>query len=469
MHSSGQSIAGISWSAICSFAFRFAIVAAVMVGMAVTMPQAAWATACIAGHNTVAIPCTFGNGALSLNNATGPNGADLAGSGEGHHTLVNFPTDPVLGPGIEIEADPTSSFPAYSASHDGTNGVATSTITFAVSTVSSAPAIQTISLTLLNPMVTGTGTISWSLDGHTETFPSTSVVSVALPTSVNSSTNMLSITLSEGASGDASITGIDVNFSGPLASPLVAAVLPSSRSVEVGATATAFATIINSGATAGTACTIAPATTVPATFVYQTTNPATNALIGTANTPVNIAAGASQSFVIALTPTAAFNATNVDFSFACANAAAAPMQTGLNTLLLSASTSPVSDIVALVATAQNDGILHIAGTSGSNAFAVATINLGASSAITATANTGGATLPLALTLCQTNPTTGQCTSPVGSSVSTTINANATPTFAIFGTANGAIPFDPANNRIFVQFTDGSGVVRGETSVAVETQ
>jgi hypothetical protein len=250
---------------------------------------------------------------------------------------------------------------------------------------------------------------------------------------------------------------------------LVAAVLPASRSVQVGATASAFATIINTGSTTGASCTIAPSLPIAGTFLYQTTNPTTNALTGSANTPVDIAAGATQSFVIALTPTAAFNATDVGFSFACANASAAPAPTGLNTLLASASTSPVPDVVALVATAQNDGILHITGTSGSNAFAVATVNLGSASAITASINTGDATLPLGLTLCQTNPASGQCISPIGATVTTTIAADATPTFAIFGTASGAIPFDPADSRIFVQFSDSTGAVRGETSVAIETQ
>src|SRR5580693_2427900 len=97
-------------------------------------------------------------------------------------------------------------------------------------------------------------------------------------------------------------------------------------------------------------------------------------------------------------------------------------QVGLNTLLLSASTTAVPDVVALVATAQNDGILHITGTTGSNAFAVATVNVGASASITATANTGAATLPLAISLCQTNPMSGQCISSIGSTVTTTINA-----------------------------------------------
>ena len=256
--------------------------------------------------------------------------------------------------------------------------------------------------------------------------------------------------------------------SGP--SPLVAAVLPSSRSVQVGGTpATAFATIINSGSSAVTGCAITPVTTVPASFVYQTTNPATNALSGSPNTPVSIAAGGSQSFVIAFTPNAPFVPTNVVLGFACTGVSAAPSITGLNSLLLSASTTPVPDIVALAATAMNDGILHITGTSGSGAFAVATVNVGAGASITATANTGAASLPLAISLCQTDPASGQCTSSVGSSVTTTINAGATPTFAIFATASGLVPFDPANNRIFVIFSDAGGTVCGSTSVAVQTQ
>jgi hypothetical protein len=254
-------------------------------------------------------------------------------------------------------------------------------------------------------------------------------------------------------------------------SPLLAAILPSSRSAVVNNTVTAFATIINTGPSA-TGCAIAPIGDPPLNFVYQTTNPQTNALTGAANTPVNISgSNGVQTFVIALMPTATFNPVQLPFSFACSNVAPAPIQTGLNTLLLSSSATPVPDIVALGATTLNDGILHIPGSSGANAFAVATVNVGAAGAITVTANTGSATLPLAITLCQTDPASGQCINPSAPapSATTTINANATPTFAIFGQASGAIPFDPANSRIFVQFTDGGGTVRGATSVAVETQ
>jgi virginiamycin B lyase len=253
------------------------------------------------------------------------------------------------------------------------------------------------------------------------------------------------------------------------AAPLVAAVLPSSRSVEVANTASAFAMIINSSTSAVNGCAIVPVTTVPAGFLYQTTNPTTNALTGSPNTPASIAASGSQSFVIALTPNAPVVPTPVTLGFDCVGVDAAPSYTGVNTLLYSASSAPVPDVVAVAATAQNDGILHIIGPNGSSAFAVATVNVGATSAITATANTGAASLPVAISLCQTDPQSGQCISSIGPSVTFLINANATPTLAVFATGSDQIPFIPQTNRIFVEFSDARGASRGSASVAVETQ
>jgi virginiamycin B lyase len=250
--------------------------------------------------------------------------------------------------------------------------------------------------------------------------------------------------------------------------PLVAAVLPESRSVEIGSTATAFATIINSGGANATGCAIVPVTPVPAAFVYQTTNPATNQVTGTANTPVSIGAGGSQSFVIAFTPSAPFVPTDVALGFDCSNTAAAASVAGLDTLLLSGSSGPVPDIVALAASA-TPGIVTIPGATGTGVFAVATVNLGASAGIIATANTGGANLPVTLSLCETNPASGACLQSPSSSVTIGIATNATPTFGIFVTGGGTVPFAPATNRITVQFTDSTGAIRGATSVAVETQ
>jgi hypothetical protein len=256
----------------------------------------------------------------------------------------------------------------------------------------------------------------------------------------------------------------------PAGSALLAAVLPGSRSVETGSTATAFATLINSSTVDASQCAIAPRTGISANFAFQTTNPMTNAPTGTPNTPVNIPQGGAQPFVIAFTPDASFAPTDVALNFACTNAAPAPTIYGLNTLLLSASTTPTPDVIALVATLQNDGIVHVTnGSPATGVFAVATDNIGSGDTITVAANLGEASLPVTTTICQTNPATGACLQTPSATVSTTINSNATPTFGIFVLASGTVPFDPTNNRIFVTFTDSTNTIRGETSVAVETQ
>lgn len=245
---------------------------------------------------------------------------------------------------------------------------------------------------------------------------------------------------------------------------LFASVLPSSRSPQLGGTpATAFATIVNAGTATATGCQIAVLGDTGASFQYQTTDPSTNALTGTPNTPVDIPAGASQTFVIALTPGSTFPPFQVRFGFFCGNANPAPTFFGTDTLQYSASATPVPDVVALSMTPTNDGILHVQSQS---AFAVATANVGASGTITASATTGSTPLPLTLAICQTNPSTGACLAPPGSSVTVADAANGTPTFAIFGTGSGSIPFIPQTNRIFVQFADATGAIRGATSVAV---
>jgi FG-GAP-like repeat len=249
--------------------------------------------------------------------------------------------------------------------------------------------------------------------------------------------------------------------------PLVAAILPSSRSVRVNTPASAFATVINTGQAIAAGCSIAPLTSVPASFVYQTTDPATNQVTGFPNVPANIAAGAAQTFVFAFTPTFPIASTDVQLSFDCTNTNRAPINSGLNTLLLSSSLGATPDIVALPAA--SGGIVDIPGPNGTGAFAVATVNLGASGSITASADTGSATLPVVINLCQTNPSNGQCISAIVPSVTTQINTNATPTFGIFVQGNGNVPFDPAANRIFVRFKDSGNVTRGSTSVAVRTQ
>jgi hypothetical protein len=78
-------------------------------------------------------------------------------------------------------------------------------------------------------------------------------------------------------------------------------------------------------------------------------------------------------------------------------------------------------------------------------------------------------LPVTLTLCQTNPVNGSCLVPPSPTVATDIPPDATPTFGVFVTGSAAVADMPGVNRVFVQFTDADGVMRGEASVAVRTQ
>jgi hypothetical protein len=266
---------------------------------------------------------------------------------------------------------------------------------------------------------------------------------------------------------------------GSLPAPLVASVLPTSRSVKTGTAATAFATMINTGPTPLGNCEIAPLTgppSFPPGYTFQTTDPATNQIVGQPNAPVTIPAHAVQTFVFAFTPTVTIAPIDLQLAFQCAGAALAPIITGLDTLLFSASVAAVPDLIALAATAGSNGIVDLtavgaapAALTAIGAFSVASANVGAAGLITVQPDTGNVNLPLTLTICQTNPQTGTCISGApGLSVTTQINAGETPTFAIFGAAQSAIPFDPANNRVFVRYRDQGGVVRGSTSVAVRT-
>jgi hypothetical protein len=260
---------------------------------------------------------------------------------------------------------------------------------------------------------------------------------------------------------------------GPLGSGppvILASVLPGSRSVEVGNPATIFATIINTGATVLDNCQIVLPAGSPAglTLTYQATNPTTNALTGTLNTPVSIGGGdGSQSFVISFLGTTAFSAPALALDFQCDGTPVAAIVPGVDTVDLVMSATPIADIIVLAETPTDDGIIEIPA-GGAAAFAVASINLGITTPITVSVDTGAATLPVTLTICQTNSGTGQCMAAPAASVSLNFAAGATPTFSIFLQATGLIPFAPATSRVFVHFEDAGGGMHGSSSVALET-
>lgn len=256
----------------------------------------------------------------------------------------------------------------------------------------------------------------------------------------------------------------------PTPSPLVAAVLPTSRSVQAGNTATVFASIINNSASSLTGCRIVPATFVNGYFSYQTTDGATNALAGAPNTSVPISAHGLQTFVIAYKAATAYPSADVQFYFICDNTAAAAPISGVNTLQLTFDANAVADMIAVGLTPSNDGFAHTGGPNGIGLFAVATTNIGLATPLTARIRLSDSNMPITATICETNAQ-AQCKAPPAATVARSYATNEAATFSIFLQASGALPPDPAKYRAFVEFVDsgGVGVVRGSTSTAVTTQ
>ena len=252
---------------------------------------------------------------------------------------------------------------------------------------------------------------------------------------------------------------------------LNAAVLPSSRAPAVGSLATVFATIINSSSSNVSGCTISlPLELQPSVgFFFQRTNPTTNATIGEPNEAAELDAGASQTFVLGLTPNEAFPTTIVPLVYECAEGQFAQALGGVNTLLFSANTAPVADVVALGATPTNNGIFQFPAISG-GAFSVASVNVGAAANILVTPGLTRSGISSNLSICETNPLTGACINPTVPAAQVNLNVAPfeTPTFSIFATSTETVQLDPARTRVTVTFSEAtSGQIVGSTSVALQ--
>jgi hypothetical protein len=255
----------------------------------------------------------------------------------------------------------------------------------------------------------------------------------------------------------------------PTSTTIASSNLPTSRSVQVGTVASAFGTIINTGDRLAEECgmSVKSPAGLQNIFEFQTVNEL-NVPIGQPNANSDIVEGGFQGYIFWFNTAAPIDPVNVQLNWDCANTEPAAITVGLNTVLLSASATPVPDILELAATPTADGILSLSGPNGSNAFAVSAANAGSAGTITVEPKPSAALL-LAMSICETNPGTGECLSPPGPSATSSVGANATATYSVFVTAAGDVPFDPANNRINVVARDGGGVVRGSASVAVTTQ
>lgn len=256
-------------------------------------------------------------------------------------------------------------------------------------------------------------------------------------------------------------------------SPLEVVLSPTSRAVQVGTMATTC-TARNTGTEPATDVGI----TLPSAseagsaglfaFLYQTISEA-GVLTGTPNTPVTIAPGGTQNFVLGVIPVTIFPPFPLIFTFAGTNTLPAPAIRGVNTLFLAVTDSQPPDPLAAIVTCASDdgleGVLNLPGANGANAFAMAVLNIGATGQITIRPTDAG--LGVQLFICQTDPQTGQCLLTPGKSVTLQMGGGTTATFAVFAQGTFEMGSDPVQ-RIFVQFHDVMNQTLGEVSVPVRT-
>jgi hypothetical protein len=219
-------------------------------------------------------------------------------------------------------------------------------------------------------------------------------------------------------------------------------------------------TVINGGTATATGVNIKQASSLAATVSYQQWD-GTN-LIGSANTPLDMAAGAIANFVLTINATAAFDSSSMTFNVSGTNAAAASIS-GVNTLTISANATPSADVIMI-----STGTLDYGTAVGTPmAFAVATMNVGGASAtgVSLVVDIPTSITGLAIQVNQTNPATGAV---IGPATGLTIAVGAQPTFAVFLQPTAAITHDPLNHRIMLKLVDVTGKVIGAQSVSVYT-
>lgn len=259
---------------------------------------------------------------------------------------------------------------------------------------------------------------------------------------------------------------------------IVAATLPGARSGYVGGgDITVFMTVLSRATTPAQSCRITAPNNSPFTLSYRQIN-AQNEVIGEANPLFDLGNGGGISFVIGLTPTQTTDANGYIFlpQIVCENADLAPIE-GVNSVLVSIGTAPVPDILSIGATPSADGVVRIPETGNRiNFLSAAALNIGVGdgsaganqATVMASVDTGAASLPVTLEVCET-ASTGGCITPRGETeVSSIFDQNVAKFFAVFVRANGeeTVPFDPANARVFLRFADASGAIRSVTSAAI---
>jgi hypothetical protein len=249
---------------------------------------------------------------------------------------------------------------------------------------------------------------------------------------------------------------------------LFTSVAPEARtSITNGPTVTYFASAINSGSEALTNCRPIPGNFPAGNFGYQTVD-ANNQLTGSPNTPVEIAAGATQGFLLSYTPGFDPYAGLVDGRISCDQRESQYTPYLSGTLAIENGVQ-IPDIIAISATPSGDGVIRLNRMGGAGVMAVAAVNIGIAGDVLVAPQSLG-TFPGLATyeVCETDAA-AQCIGARASSLTVNFAANQVRTFAVFARGNSQtnIPFYPDIIRVRLLLSaTSSGRPVGLTSAAL---
>jgi len=247
-------------------------------------------------------------------------------------------------------------------------------------------------------------------------------------------------------------------------------VFPAFRTVVAGQGACAWVNIKNTGT--GTASNVQiknPTVFSPQpTFDYQ--NPA-----GQWNTPYTIPVGQTVAFAVCMTLTQPQIPILWLLDFFGTNAEAPVYKFAYNNLATRWTSTPLPDPAIATATMSNDDVVHTGGPNGAGAFALTTMNNGASGPVTITLDTDdgdGQLLPYTLWMCETNAQ-AQCISQLLPSLSLQMNAGAVHHFTVIAVGQGqAVPLNHYYNRVYFRIREGlnnpAGTLVGAAGLSITT-
>lgn len=260
----------------------------------------------------------------------------------------------------------------------------------------------------------------------------------------------------------------------PVHAQIVSAVLPNARTTTVvsgeRSYLTVFMTVINGGGAPLTGCYAALPGDSSVGLDYQTTDPATNALTGTLNTPFNLAPGAAQSLLLSFRASRSVRVLAAPV-VACDGGAVTPTMDGLTTVDLNFSSSPQADIIPIaLALPDLDGVVRLASSDGVGLMVTAAVNIGAESTLRVRPvgrMRAASGFEAGLLICETDPS-GTCVSSPEPWLSVTFARDVPRTFNVYvlgADTLAGVPFDPAGNRVRLEFSTSNGTLVGLTSAA----